>query len=87
MPPVSMTPEVTMSCEYLQEFFKKIETVLMGYLGACGKLIHEKNLKSKISWHRPFKVYVSSQIFSDSSMELKRSYYRNQTVFCIEIHS
>ncbi len=23
----------------------------MGYSGAWGKLIHEKNLKSKISWH------------------------------------
>ncbi len=27
----------------------------MGYSGAGGKLIHEKNLKSKISWHCPFK--------------------------------
>ncbi len=28
-------------------FRKKIETALMVYLGAWGKLIHEKNLKSK----------------------------------------
>jgi hypothetical protein len=27
----------------------------MGYSGAWGKLIHEKNLRSKISWHCPFK--------------------------------
>jgi hypothetical protein len=26
------------------------------YSGAWGKLIHEKNLKSKISWHCPFKL-------------------------------
>ncbi len=27
----------------------------MGYSGAGGKLIHEKNQKQKISWHCPFK--------------------------------
>jgi hypothetical protein len=29
----------------------------MGYLGTRGKLIHEKNLKLKISWHSLFKAY------------------------------
>ncbi len=43
-----------LSCEYLREFSKKIEAALMGYSGAWGKLIHEKNLKSKISWHCHF---------------------------------
>jgi hypothetical protein len=43
------------SCEYLREFSKKFETVLMGYSGAGGKLIHEKNLTSKISWNCPLK--------------------------------
>jgi hypothetical protein len=28
----------------------------MGYSGAGGKLIHEKNQKSKISWHCPNKA-------------------------------
>ncbi len=37
--------------------FEKFETSLLGYLEVCGKLIHEKNLKSKISWHSPFKPY------------------------------
>ncbi len=32
-----------LSCEYLREFSKKFETVLMGYSGAGGKLIREKN--------------------------------------------
>ncbi len=45
----------TLSCEYVHEFSKKYETALMVYSGAWGKLIHEKNLKSKISWHCPFK--------------------------------
>jgi hypothetical protein len=31
------------------EFSKKFETVLLGYSGAGGKLIHEKNQKQKIS--------------------------------------
>jgi hypothetical protein len=30
-------------------------TAIMGYPGAWGKLIYEKNLKSKISWHYTFK--------------------------------
>ena len=30
-------------------FLKKFEKVLMGYSGATGKLIHEKNQKQKIS--------------------------------------
>ncbi len=45
----------TLTCEYLREFSKKFKTVLLGYSGAGGKLIHEKNQKQKISWHCPFK--------------------------------
>ncbi len=37
-----------------REFSKKVETVLIEYSGAGGKLIHEKNQKQKISWHCPF---------------------------------
>ncbi len=48
----------TLSCEYIREFSENFETAPMGYSGAWGKLIHEKNLKSKISWHCPFKVTV-----------------------------
>jgi hypothetical protein len=36
------------------QFFRKFEMVLMVYSGAWGKLIHEKYLKSKISWRCPF---------------------------------
>ncbi len=45
----------TLTSEYLREFSKKCEMVLMGYSGAEGKLTHEKNQKQKISWHCPFK--------------------------------
>ncbi len=57
LPPVPKTPMVHLElrCEYLREFSKKFETALMIYSGAWGKLIHEKNQKSKISWHCPFK--------------------------------
>ncbi len=35
---------------------KKIKTTVMGYSGSWGKLIHEKNLKSTISWPYPLNV-------------------------------
>ncbi len=51
----------TLSCEYLREFSKKFETALMVYSGAWGKLIHEKNQKSKISWHCRFQSNFSTR--------------------------
>jgi hypothetical protein len=33
---------VPLTCEYLREFLNKFATVLMGYSGAGGKLIHKK---------------------------------------------
>ncbi len=50
----------TLTCEYLREFSKKFEMTLMLFLGAWGKVIHEKNLKQKISWHCPFKEHHST---------------------------
>jgi hypothetical protein len=35
----------------------------MGYSGAAGKLIREKNQKQKISWHCPFKAYAGCIAF------------------------
>ncbi len=55
LPPVSLTlvanlpPLCTLTCEYLREFSKKFEIILMLLSGAWGKMIHEKNLKQKIS--------------------------------------
>ncbi len=37
----------TLICKSLRELSKKFERVLMGYSGAGGKLIHEKNQKLK----------------------------------------
>ncbi len=39
-------------------FWKKFETVLMGYSEAQGTLIYDKNLKIKISCQTPFKKWV-----------------------------
>jgi hypothetical protein len=47
----------------LREFSKKFETALMVYSGAWGKLIHEKNQKSKILWHCPLKVHKNENFF------------------------
>ncbi len=57
----------TLNCEYLREFSKKFETVLMDHSGAGGKLIHEKNQKQKISWHCPFKSMAKWSTRADFS--------------------
>ncbi len=67
LPPVSLIPAAichqrrwhwwcTLTCEYLREFSKKFKMILMLLSGPWGKVIHEKNLKQKISWHCPFKL-------------------------------
>ncbi len=58
--PVSLTPLNSLSPvpEYLREFSKKFKTTPREYLGAWGTLIHEKNLKSKISCQTPFKQSI-----------------------------
>ncbi len=40
-------------------FWKKVETIHMGYSGARGTLIYEKNLKSKVSCQTPFKLCLT----------------------------
>ncbi len=66
--PVSLIPAAichrcrwTLTCEYLLEFSKKFEMILMLLSGAWGKVINEKNLKQKISWHCPFNVRISKK--------------------------
>jgi hypothetical protein len=48
---------------YISEICRLKKTVawpsLQIYSGAWGKLIHEKNQKSKISWHCPFKLSLA----------------------------
>jgi hypothetical protein len=48
-------PVVPLELGISRRISKKFETALMGYSVALGKLILEKNLKSKISWHCLFK--------------------------------
>ncbi len=43
--------------DYLREFSKKNEMVLLGYSGARGTQIYEKNLKAKVSCQTPFKTF------------------------------
>ncbi len=55
-PPVSTTPMVHLEPRISPRIFEKIRNGRNGiYSGASGKLIHEKNQKSKISWHCPIK--------------------------------
>jgi hypothetical protein len=45
------------TCSQLLDSF-----AIIGYTGAWGKLIHEKNLKSKISWQCPFNFLLHVKI-------------------------
>jgi hypothetical protein len=49
LPPVSLTPVANLELRISPRIFEKIQMTLMVYSGAWGKLIHEKNQKSKIS--------------------------------------
>ncbi len=91
----------TLSCEYLREFSKKFETTLMINSGAWGKLIREKNQKSKISLHCPFKnVNVFSvmhphssnphpgfphSVFRSGPSEVKKLFYRFYSLTSSEV--
>jgi hypothetical protein len=56
-----MTLEVHLELRISLRIFEKILNGSKGILRGLGeKLIHEKNLKSKISWHCPFKANLVS---------------------------
>ncbi len=70
----------TLTCEYLRGFMKKFEMALMLFSGACEKIIYEKNLNQKISWHCPFnssgvQTYQAAQF----GKELAYFWHRNDT--------
>ncbi len=56
--PVSLTPLINIHSRISPRIFEKFEMVLMGYSGARGTLIYEKNLMSKISCQTPFQCTV-----------------------------
>ncbi len=49
LPPVLLIPVVHLDLRISPRIFEKFKTVLLGYSGAGGKLIHEKKQKQKIS--------------------------------------
>ncbi len=49
LPPVSKTPVGHLEPRISPRIFEKVRIAVMVYSGAWGKLIHEKNQKSKIS--------------------------------------
>ncbi len=61
----------------------------MVYSGAWGKLIHEKNQKSKISWHCPFNknnrkvVFVSFDYFMETWKTPRRT--ETDSLFAITV--
>ncbi len=62
------------AANFLREFSKKFEKVLMGYSEAGVKLFDEKNQKQKISWHSPFKTTVT--VFRDFTQKYGVQKYR-----------
>ncbi len=54
-------PPCTLSCNISINFWKKNGNRPNGRLRTWGKLIHEKNLKLKILWHCPFKLFIKSK--------------------------
>ncbi len=68
---MSTTPVCTLSCKYHRKFSKPIWNGPKGgwyTQGFRGKLFHEKNLKSKISCHFPFKLFTKQSLVSCLSM-------------------
>ncbi len=54
LPPVSLIPVVHLDLRVSPWILKKFEMTLILFSGDWGDMIHEKNLKRKISWHCPF---------------------------------
>ncbi len=61
LPPESTTLVVHLDLQISPWIFTKIWNGLNGILRGLGKLIHEKNLNSKISWHCPFNIFFSKR--------------------------
>jgi hypothetical protein len=54
----------------------------MEYLGAWGTLIHEKNMKSKISWHCPSNKMTSGGMKDFQRPQQAYKYYTNRSRTC-----
>jgi hypothetical protein len=62
--PVSLALLINIHLRISPRIFEKLEMVLMGYSGARGTLIYEKNLMSKISCQTPFKIRNSPEKYT-----------------------
>ncbi len=71
----------TLTCEYLRKFSKKFEMTLLLFSGAWGKVIHEKHLKQKISWHCPFNVRISNNCATEGCLLSPNIYYFFTSLF------
>jgi hypothetical protein len=60
-----------LTCEYLREFSKKFETVLMGYSGAGGKLIHKKTRSKKSRDTVPLIEFINKTSWGPSIYTIK----------------
>ncbi len=49
LPPLSLIPVVHLDLQISLEIFEKFRMTLMLFSGGWGKMIHERNLKQKIS--------------------------------------
>ncbi len=65
LPPVSLTPVVHLEPRISPRIFEKNRNGRNAILRCLGKLIHEKNQKSKISWHCPFKKNLVKKYLLD----------------------
>jgi hypothetical protein len=70
---VLLTPLINIHSRISPRIFEKFEMVLMGYSGALGTLIYEKNLKAKISCQTPFQMLFYNGTKSISFLGLNLS--------------
>jgi hypothetical protein len=75
---LSFTPLINIPLEYLRKFFGKNLNGPNGMLRGPEELIHEKNLKLKISCKTPFKGFFSLHAIHDHDLGVfeYRSYHR-----------
>jgi hypothetical protein len=60
--PVALTPVIDIHSRISPQISEKFETAPKEYLGAWGKMIYEKNLKSKNSCQTPFKASTNNAL-------------------------
>ncbi len=66
----------TFTCEYPHEFFGKIRNDLNVIFGGLGKMIHEKNLKQKISRYCPFNPPYNDSAQRDALRPMSQRWVR-----------